>query len=294
LRICRGGFRGGESGGIAHEPAPSSPPGRSLAERLSLLPLAIGLFVGILYTVGAVLTTGQLRRANLVVRDTLPLVPLPQLLGRGMSVFLKPFAGVLGIALVFVAVVVLGGEIERMLERHTTGWATARRRGARGIVVLVGVAALVLLSPPPVAIGIAACSLVMLLWVRSLLPLRTSLLLFAGVTALMLLALAFYRPEPLATVTIQTMSRGTVRGDLITSAAGTWYVGLRHRNFTTVGSSEIRSIEVCSGPHSSRPIFRRILDAIKGSVRARAAARSPAGRRARCAQQARAPCCPLG
>src|SRR5437867_601892 len=80
-----------------------SNPNRSLVERLSLLPVVIAVFVGALYTVGAVLTTGQLRRANLVVRDTLPLVPLPQILGRGMSVFLKPFAGVLGIALVFVA-----------------------------------------------------------------------------------------------------------------------------------------------------------------------------------------------
>jgi hypothetical protein len=40
---------------------------RSIAERLSLLPVLVGLFVGVLYTVGAVLTTGQLRRANLVV-----------------------------------------------------------------------------------------------------------------------------------------------------------------------------------------------------------------------------------
>src|SRR5262245_34057038 len=96
---------------------------RSLVERLSLLPLAIALFVGILYTVGAVLTTGQLRRANLVVRDTLPLVPLPQLLGRGMSVFLKPFAGVLVIVLVFIAVLVLGGRIERALEQRMSGVA---------------------------------------------------------------------------------------------------------------------------------------------------------------------------
>src|SRR6478672_2456409 len=122
---------------MAEEPGST----RSLVERLSLLPLAIAIFVGILYTVGAVLTTGQLRRANLVVRDTLPLVPLPQLLGRGMSVFLKPFAGLLVIVLVFIAVLVLGDRIERCLQQRMSG------RAARAIVVVAGVAALALLSP---------------------------------------------------------------------------------------------------------------------------------------------------
>jgi hypothetical protein len=218
--------------------------------------------VGILYTVGAVLTTGQLRRANLVVRDTLPLVPLPQLLGRGMSVFLKPFAGVLAIALVFLAVVLLGESIERALERRTAGWNVRRRHGARAGVVIAGVAALVLLSPPEVAIGVAACAVVLLLWVRGALHLRQSLLLFAAVTALMLLALAFYRPEPLARVTVRTTTQGTVRGDLITAASGTWYIGQHQRDFVAISGSDIRAIKVESGPHSSPPLFRRLLNAL--------------------------------
>lgn len=231
---------------------------RSLVERLSLLPLAIAIFVGILYTIGAVLTTGQLRRANLVVRDTLPLVPLPQLLGRGMSVFLKPFAGLLVIVLVFIAVLVLGDRIERWLQQRMSG------RTARAIVVAAGVAALALLSPPQVAIGLAACALVLALWVLGKLPLRESLLLFAGITALMLLGLAFYRPEPLATVTIRTSTRGTVHGDLITTANGTWYIGQGRRNFAAIAASDIQSLEVDSGPHSPKPIFRRILNAVGG------------------------------
>ena len=218
--------------------------------------------MGILYTVGAVLTTGQLRRANLVVRDTLPLVPLPQLLARGMSVFLKPFAGVLGIALVFVAVVVLGESIERAFEARTTAWSPGRHRAARAAVVVVGIAALVLLSPPEVAVGIAVCSIVPLLWVFDVLRLRESLLLFAGVAALMLLGLSFYRPERLARVTITTPARGVISGDLITSVSGTWYLGEAHRNFVAVLPSEIQSVKVDSGPHSSRPLFRRVLDAL--------------------------------
>jgi hypothetical protein len=175
-----------------------------------------------------------------------------------MSVFLKPFAGLLAIVLVFIAVLVLGDRIERALERRMSG-ATAR-----AIVIVAGVAVLALLSPPQVAVGVAACALVLALWVLGRLPLRESLLLFAGLAALTLLALAFYRPEPLATVTIRTATHGVVHGDLITTANGTWYVGQGRRNFLAIEGSDIRSLEVDSGPHSSRPIFRRILNALGG------------------------------
>jgi hypothetical protein len=245
--------------------APGAPESnRSIVERLSLLPLAIGLFVGVLYTVGAVLTTGQLRRADLVVRDTLPLVPLPQLLARGMSVFLKPFAGVLAIALVFVALLVLGGRIERALEPRTKDWSEGRHRAARAAVVAVGILALVLLSPPDVAVGIVVCSIVPLLWVFGVLRLRESLLLFAGVASLMLLGLSFYRPERLAQVTIRTPTGDVISGDLITSASGTWYLGRADRTFVAVLPTEMQSVTVDSGPHSSKPLYRRVLDALGG------------------------------
>jgi len=235
---------------------------RSIAERLSLLPALVGLFVGVLYTVGAVLTTGQLRSANLVVRDTLPLVPLAQLLGRGMSVFLKPFAGVLGIALVFVAALIFGDAIERARALRTTNWTSRKHRLARLAAVFVGVLALALLSPPDVAVGVAVCATVLLLWVVGLTPLRKSLLTFAALAAVMLLGLSFYRPEPLANVTVHTPTGRVIRGDLITSTSGTWYLGQAHRNFVAVLPGEITSIRVDSGPHSSAPVFRRLLNSL--------------------------------
>jgi len=231
-------------------------------ERISFLPVVIALSVGALYTVGAVVTTGQLRRAHLVVRDTLPLVPLPQLLGRGMSVFLKPFAGVLAIALVFVAAVIFGEWIESALEARSRGWTQSRRRMMRSTGVLVGVSALALLSPLDVAIGVACCSLVLTLWVLDVTRLRPALLLFAAAAGVMLLALSFYRPEPLARVTIERRQEPVISGDLITTAGSTWYLGQGHRNFVAVLPSDVRWVQVDSGPHSTPPIYRLIFNAL--------------------------------
>jgi hypothetical protein len=261
-REGRGDAPRGESVAVAQCDHAAERAERSIAARLSLLPALVGLFVGVLYTVGAVLTTGQLRRANLVVRDTLPLVPLAQLLGRGMSVFLKPFAGVLGIALVFVAALIFGDAIERALDLRTTNWTSRKHRVGRLAAVIVGVLALALLSPPDVAVGVAVCATVLLLWVVGLTPLRKTLLTFAALAAVMLLGLSFYRPEPLAHVTVHTPTGRMIRGDLITSTSGTWYLGQAHRNFVAVLPSEITSIRVDSGPHSSAPVFRRLLNSL--------------------------------
>lgn len=179
-----------------------------------------------------------------------------------MSVFLKPFAGVLGIALVFVAVVVLGDWIETEIATGP-GWRR-RTRLRRLAAALAGVLALVLLSPPDVAIGIACCGAVLLLWVLDRVRLRPALLLFAAAAAVMLLGLSFYRPEPLATATIHITHKKVVRGDLITAASGTWYLGEADRSFVAVRPSEVESVRVQSGPHSRPPVFRLLLRALGG------------------------------
>jgi hypothetical protein len=77
------------------------------------------LVVGILYTLGAVLVAGSLRDTGIPVRDALPLVPLPQLLGRGMSVLLSS----LGIALMLLVSAVYlyawGHWSDRLAERRS-------------------------------------------------------------------------------------------------------------------------------------------------------------------------------
>jgi hypothetical protein len=51
-------------------------------EFAAVSPGLAALFVGGLYAGGAILWGAKLRDADLIVRDTLPLVPLPQLLAQ--------------------------------------------------------------------------------------------------------------------------------------------------------------------------------------------------------------------
>lgn len=231
----------------------------------SLLPIAVASAVGALYTVGAVLTTAQLRTADLAVRDTLPLVPLPQLLGRGMSVFLKSFAGIVVIAVVFAAALFFSEQVEQELLAATRRrWPGARRRVK--LTLVAGVAAiLALLSEPAIAVGVAGCSFVLLLWVFGSVRLRRALLVWAGLVAVVLLVVAFYRPEPLPTAELLT-GRGCVEGDLITVAADTWYVGRRDRRFVAVSGADVRSAGVFSAPHTRSPLFRLLLNNLKGQA----------------------------
>src|SRR5262245_38189935 len=79
--------------------------GSSAATIVSTAAAASAVVLGVLYSVGAVLVAGALRETGVSVRDVLPLIPLPQMLGRGMSVLL----GSAGTSL--IALVIFGGAV---------------------------------------------------------------------------------------------------------------------------------------------------------------------------------------
>jgi hypothetical protein len=223
------------------------------------LSVAIGLSVGALYTIGAVVTVGQLRGAKLAVRDTLPLVPLSQILGLGMSVVLKPFAGLLAIAAVFAAIAVVGPRVEGAIRRR---WPQ-RERAIRATVVVSGVALLALVSPWETAIVVLGCASVFGAWILQRISLARALLLFCALAVGVLASVSFYRPEPLATATITRDSGEIVRGPLISTVAGRWYVGTGRRTFVAVESSDARSVQITSSPPSREAIMGLLWRALR-------------------------------
>lgn len=52
----------------------------------AFIPVATALAIGLLYAIGSLYEAAEIRAAGLNARDVLPLIPLQQLLGRGMAV----------------------------------------------------------------------------------------------------------------------------------------------------------------------------------------------------------------
>lgn len=75
------------------------------------------LVVGFLYSLGAVLIAGELRPTHVATRDALPLIPLTQMLARGMSVLLASFGLAVLFALVLVGGALLGLVAERLFRK---------------------------------------------------------------------------------------------------------------------------------------------------------------------------------
>ena len=84
------------------------------------LPGLVAIGVGLLYGTGAVIKSGQLRTADLNVRDTLPLIPLEQLLAVGIGTIVTSLVWVFVFA--FILWIYLGREAdydrERQAEEH--------------------------------------------------------------------------------------------------------------------------------------------------------------------------------
>src|SRR4051812_11780069 len=87
--------------------------GLRMTQVLTALTGVAALFVGLLYSVGAVLIAGQLKATGVAMRDVLPLVPLPQMLGRGMSALLGSFGLLLFLAIATAPIFLAGRWLER-------------------------------------------------------------------------------------------------------------------------------------------------------------------------------------
>jgi hypothetical protein len=102
-------------------------PGESVSFILGLATGIAASVTGFLYSVGGVLLAGQLRPTGVPARDILPLIPLSQMLGRGLSVLLGDL-GISLIALFALSASFLGGMwMDRLHQRAKEREARAQR-----------------------------------------------------------------------------------------------------------------------------------------------------------------------
>jgi hypothetical protein len=264
----------------------------------------LGALLAILYTLGAVLTTGALRQAHLSVRDTLLVVPSQQFLARGMSVFLSSFGIVLYLVVslgfsVWVAIrwdrrrraftdlrddlatsrerllrvgdhperQELLDELQQMEERIAVAEPTFPPR-LRTLLIGLSLAGLVVSAPFmhlfDLPLWLVLLAILGLAW-KGALPLLWLPVVSTLALWLSVLITAFYYPSPLARVTLTTQGGGPVHGVLIAQNANHWYLGSTKGKVLVVPDGVVLRATITPGGRAGYP--RRVYRVVESWFR---------------------------
>lgn len=185
-------------------------------ERLAASDVAQGLaglaalLLGSLYGVGALLTIADLRGSNVEIREALTLVPLEDLLARGILTVVYAGFVLLGMAAFAVGMTRLRSIDDGSTEAHLLSlwlWGIIIGGAAAGLVAL----------PLLVGAGIVTGIAFMLARLAATRPTTRIVLALAMAPVLLGLALhAYYAPQPLAKVVLHRHDGSTVEGELVT------------------------------------------------------------------------------
>lgn len=227
-----------------------------------------GTAVGLLYVIGAIAKIEEVHGRGLDARDVLTLIPIQQLLARGVGVSLQ--AALLGaMALVLFGVIETG-----ILERNRqSAWVKAR--SSRGLVVLVCVAllnlvvvVLFLAFVPLVLLAVSVPGGALLAYVnrRSRPGGRRAILALLMITTIAVVLIVSYFGAPLLATAIVTMKNGTeVRGKFIAESDGNWYLSPRRQTLVAIRGDDVTKATICARPRRQSPhVSRSLIEIITG------------------------------
>jgi hypothetical protein len=249
---------------VSGPPAPS--PGRSdrgtpwvnyVLSGAGAIPAMAAVLAGVLYTVGALTWASQIADAHAPVGDVLPLVPLPQLLAKGIAPTLLVAAAV-GLAAMFfgVASVVTRRPISYGRWRV---WTPPNAERTKPVPTTAKVFIAVLAVPSVVGmalfiepwLGYPALALIaLLLWgvkrIRVTGREQFYSRLLAGVTVAWIIATAagvmFFRPPRLPGVRVEMERGGPVRGVLLVSTDQTVVVATPNNERVIIPARAVRRV----------------------------------------------------
>jgi hypothetical protein len=221
---------------------------------------ALGLAV--LYGTGAVIKSGQLRGADQNVRDTLPLVPLEQVLALGIGTVITSLIWVTLLTLVLYFWVASRrplkvGEVPPFLRFLGPGGSRLARIG---FWAALGLAMLVLLATASLGEFVTLAGLVVVGHALDRIQdrgRRYVAFLLAGYLLLLIAVRAggsYFSPEPLprATLTFRTGAAQT-EGTLLVSTGETWYLTRRPNAYISVPRASVTSAVVRSRKRNEEP-----------------------------------------
>jgi hypothetical protein len=274
-------------------PAPANR-GSTASRALALATTAAAIFLGCLYALGAVLIAGQMHDVHLPLRDVLPLVPLPQMLGRGMSVLLSSPALLVVALLLFSVQFASASFVDSLVEHYGPTYkelsqlkhrVLAMEEGpdrrhflkrikeverrlppvfrvrTQAIMVVLGTIALIFGSTLAELGFVIAAGAFLLLGVFRVLRARLAVLGFVSLVALGLLVASFYYPQHLPRASIVTLDGRSVSGTLVVQTGNTFYLSTRPRHMIAIPSSEVRRALLLTYPKRRLPLlYRKLID----------------------------------
>jgi hypothetical protein len=255
------------------------------ARWLTYFPFVAGGGLAALYVIGALTRTTQLMGADVTVRDTLPLVPLQQLLAVGIGAVVQSATYLPVVALFgLFALVSTARERRRLAEgdgedpvpeidaEALAGAAALRHAGHRDEAARVTLLALLRRTWKQSALGFALFALCMVLAYAPVTALTlvvlTAVLILVIVASPRVLALghpwafaavvtgfvltvtivnAYIYPQPLARVIVaRTAGQPDVRGGLVVDTGSTWYVCDARNHVIGIPASQVREVRTRS------------------------------------------------
>lgn len=218
---------------------------------LRLLAGTAALLLGAIYAYGAIVKAGELRAAGQAVGDTLPLVPLEQLLVLGINAVL-PLAAVAIVLLLIVMALT-----ERVAAHASDAEAGAKEPKSRPRkrlprwVVWVGAGfwlAWTFVSVEPIAWILFAQILAGSWYARSrhTTPKANALFGLSAVT-ITLAAMAYLSPAPLADISLTTYGGRELDGELIAATGTNWYIALADDRWTAIEGRTVERVDVTAG-----------------------------------------------
>lgn len=237
---------------VADEPEPSRAPESSYARRLvAAFPVFVAASVAFLYSLGSIELVGQLREDHVDALAALPLVPLQQVLGRGIWVVTHelPWLLILGVVGIYLG------------ERVGHKGSKRKREIANGAIGLFGCAVLLALAPLVlVRMLLTLCAGVVVAFpVRERFARRFSLNEIAAAGAVFAILYtasgAIVTPDHLPVAKLK-LENGSASGALIAFDGSTWYLG-RHGKIDAIPTRFVRSSRIERvGRHHDRPLWR--------------------------------------
>lgn len=226
---------------------------------LVAMPAAVALGLASLYSLGALLCAAELRNEDVELTNGLKLVPLEQILARGIGSAILIFSGVAVIAWLLPLMWHWDRQVLRGIELRRAGEPAPSVADHRVVVYTLAllcalVAGFLLLFAPLFVAIVSAFFLVRLaVIIRTrgtpprALPTAAALFLFAGAACT---AQAFMNPRPLPNARIVEVGGAVAVGKLVAISSDDWYLTSRPHTITAVPADRIVITHLDLPPHT--------------------------------------------